>query len=67
MFTYFMIGVIVQGLVYIERVIRLPEIYADEALDDWRVWIPITIYTAINVAIWPITIIVELYNVKHGV
>ena len=65
MLTYFVIGVIVQIAIFIERFIRMPEIY-QFWWSEWKAWIVFIAFIVINVAIWPISIICEIINVIRG-
>lgn len=70
MFTYLMIGLILQIAIIITRIAR--KVTGEPV--DWRnpreaLAFSITIFIAgaINVVIWPITIVCEIINIKEGV
>lgn len=65
MFKYFVIGVIVQMIVLMERAVRFPEIYA-EIGNDLAIWASLIVLSLINVLLWPISIICEIFHVANG-
>ena len=65
MLAYIVVGIIVQIVVFIERFIRIPEIY-QFWWNDWKPWVIFIGFIAINVVLWPISIICEIINVVHG-
>ena len=66
MLTYFVIGIIVQIVIFIERMIRVPEIY-QAWWTGWKDWLMFIGLIAINVAIWPVAIVCEIINVILGI
>ncbi len=65
MLTYLVIGLIIQIVVFIERYIRMPEVY-QIWWDEPKSWLIFIGFAAINVSLWPISIICEIINVVHG-
>lgn len=69
MITYFIIGIIVQLVILIERVIRIPGLWShnNEGWQDWVVfWATLIVGSIINVLVWPLTTICEIINIAHG-
>lgn len=69
MITYFIIGIIVQLVILIERVIRIPGLcrHNNEGWQYWvGFWATIIVGSTINVLVWPLTIICEIINIAHG-
>ena len=71
MITYLLIGVMVQILIIAERILRgvagtaagLPKTGV-----EWAGYIVSVLCMSIfNIAIWPISIVCEIYNIKKGV
>ena len=70
MITYFIIGIIVQLVIIIERVIRIPGLWLhnNEGRPYWvGFWTTLIVGCTINVLVWPLTIICEIINIAHGV
>ena len=70
MITYLLIGLIVQILVIAERIIRGVATVADlpKTGIEWAGYIAgILFWGVINIALWPITIVCEINNIKKGV
>lgn len=65
MFTYFMIGIAIQLIIYIERAIRFPWVYKEYGA-HWQFWVSAIAFGIFNVMVWPITIVSEIYNVANG-
>ena len=61
MITYFVIGIIVQIVILIERYCRLYEVrvlWKDKGIYVWTL-----LFSVINVVTWPIAIIAEIINI----
>ena len=61
MITYFVIGIIVQIIILIERYCRLYEVrvlWKDKGIYVW-----IFLFSVINIVTWPIAIIAEIRNI----
>ena len=61
MITYFVIGIIVQIIILIERYCRLYEVrvlWKDKSIYGWAFLVSV-----INIVFWPITIIAEVRNI----
>lgn len=61
MITYFVIGIIVQLVILIERYCRLYEVrvlWKDKGIYVWTL-----LFSVINVVAWPIAIIAEIINI----
>ena len=61
MITYFVIGIIVQLVILIERYCRLYEVrvlWKDKGIYVWTL-----LFSVINVVAWPIAIISEIINI----
>ena len=61
MITYFVIGIIVQLVILIERYFRLYEVrvlWKDNGIYVWTL-----LFSVINVVAWPIAIISEIINI----
>jgi hypothetical protein len=65
MLTYFVVGLIVQIIIFIERFIRIPELY-QFWWNSWKAWILFIVFMFINIALWPVSIICEIINVVRG-
>ena len=65
MFTYFVIGIIVQTIIIIERAIRFPWLWED-GHTYWQFWLSFIVTSMFNVLAWPFTIVSEIYNVANG-
>lgn len=65
MLAYLVVGMVVQIVVFIERYIRMPEIY-QSWWSEGKAWLIFIGFIAINVVLWPISIICEIINVVHG-
>ena len=65
--TYLFIGLLVQIVIIIERATRVPEYLALLKLNSLRNWIALTIAIAINVIAWPLSIVMEIWNVINGI
>lgn len=67
MYTYLMIGVVVQIIILIERLVIRQVVTADDFYNCWRFWLGVTIGLIVcftlNILLWPITIIVEVYDI----
>ena len=61
MITYFVIGIVVQIIILIERYCRLYEVRVLCKDKDIYVWMPL--FIVINVVTWPIAIIAEIRNI----
>ena len=61
MITYFVIGIVVQIIILIERYCRLYVVRALWKDKDIYVWA--LLLSVINAVIWPITIIAEIRNI----
>lgn len=61
MITYFVIGIIVQVIILIERYCRLHMVRVLWKDKDIYVWI--LLLSIINIVIWPIAIIAEIRNI----
>ena len=61
MITYFVIGIIVQIVILIERYCRLYEVRVLWKDKDIYVWT--LLFSVINVVTWPIAIIAEIINI----
>lgn len=66
MLTYFIIGLIVQLAIIVERVIRVPEYWTLLEFDKLVTWISLIVAIAINVLAWPLSIIMEIWLVING-
>ena len=61
MITYFVIGIIVQLVILIERYIRLPEVRNLKwCYGYWFFWLCLLLGSLINAVIWPISIVCEI-------
>ena len=61
MITYFVIGIIVQIVILIERYCRLDEVrvlWKDKSIYGW-----VFLVSVINIVIWPITIVSEIITI----
>ena len=67
MLTYLIIGLIVQMAIIIERAIRVPEYWSLVDFKDWRIQASLVVGIIINVVAWPLSIIMEIFNVIHGI
>ena len=63
MITYFVIGIIVQIIILIERYCRLYEVRALWKDKDIYFWMFLFMFIVINVVTWPIAIIAEIRNI----
>ena len=61
MITYFVIGIIVQIVILIERYCRLYEVRVLWKDKDIYVWT--LLFSVINIVTWPIAIIAEIRNI----
>lgn len=61
MIIYFVIGIVVQIIILIERYCRLYEVRVLWKDKDIYVWVPL--FIVINVVTWPIEIIAEIRNI----
>ena len=61
MITYFVIGIIVQIVILIERYCRLYEVRVLWKDNDIYVWT--LLFSVINIVTWPIAIIAEIRNI----
>lgn len=67
MITYFIIGLIVQMVILIERAIRVPEYWTLLEFDKLITWVSLAGGIVINVLAWPLSIIMEIWLVVHGI
>lgn len=67
MLTYLIIGLIVQAVILIERAIRFSDYWDLLDLKDWRTWGGLLYGITVNTVLWPLTIIVEIWLVIHGI
>ncbi len=61
MITYFVIGIIAQIIIFIERYCRLYEVrvlWKDKSIYGW-----VFLVSVINIVIWPITIVSEIITI----
>lgn len=66
MFTYFIIGLIVQAVIIVERAIRVPEFFS---LLDWKdpmTWVGLAAGICYNTILWPVAIFAEIINIYYG-
>ena len=65
MLTYLLIGMIIEGVVILERIAR--NVAGD--LEDWTfgTWMTFLGLVMVNIVIWPITLVSEIYNIKMGI
>lgn len=61
MFTYLIIGLIIQLFIVIERAMRFPEVW--EGWKHFWFWVGFLSTAMINVIVWPVTIVAEAYNI----
>lgn len=67
MIIYFSIGVIVQLIVLAERALRFPELWTDESLEYSDFWVWFIGMIIVNVLLWPLTIVCEIYAIIKGI
>lgn len=67
MLTYLIIGLIVQAVILIERAIRLSGYWDLLDFKDWRTWVGLLYGITVNTVLWPLTIIMEIWLVIHGI
>lgn len=67
MLTYLIIGLVVQLVILIERFIRLPDLWAYMKSLDWKAWMGMIIGIIINVLAWPLSIVMEIWLIVHGI
>ena len=67
MLTYFIIGIIVQLVIIVERTIRVPEYWDLIDFKDWRIWVGLLYGITVNTLLWPFSIIMEIWLVIHGI
>ena len=67
MIIYFSIGVIVQLIVLAERALRFPERWTDESLEYSDFWVWFIGMIIVNVLLWPLTIVCEIYAIIKGI
>lgn len=67
MLTYLIIGLIVQTVVIIERAIRVPDYWSLIDFKDWKTWTAFLYGITVNTLFWPLTIIMEIWLVIHGI
>lgn len=73
MLTYLNIGLVVQLVIVVERCMRFNNLVGDiiEACEKWYWWIVlfavIVAAMAVNIILWPATIVCEIILIKHGV
>lgn len=66
MLTYFIIGLMVQLVILIERFIRLPDLWTIVESMDWQSWLGVFVGIIINVLAWPLSIIMEVWLIING-
>lgn len=66
MLTYFIIGLIVQLAIIVERAIRVPEYWTMMEFDKLVTWVSLIVGIIINVLAWPLSIIMEIWLVING-
>ena len=69
MITYLLIGLMVQMLIIVERIIRGVATVADlpKTGIEWAGYITGLLFLSMfNILVWPISIICEIYNIKKG-
>lgn len=65
---YIIIGVIIQVVICVERLIRLQvvrQVYKEE-LTNPCFWLILLIYSMINVTMWPVAIYTEIRLIQYG-
>ena len=67
MLTYLIIGLIVQLAIIIERAIRVPDYWSLIDFKDWKTYGTLAVAIAINVIGWPLSIVMEIWAVIHGI
>ena len=69
MITYLLIGLMVQMLIIVERIIRGVATVANlpKTGVEWAGYITAMVFLCmINILVWPISIVCEIYNIKKG-
>lgn len=66
MLKYFVIGMIAQTIVLIERAVRLPKVRNVYKEGGWIFFTGLIIGSLLSVLIWPVQIIIESINIIHG-
>ena len=67
MLTYLLIGVIVQTVILVERWIRLYDVLNLLDFKDWRTWASLAYAIVVNIVLWPLAIVMEIWLVAHGI
>ena len=67
MLNYIIIGVVVQLIIIVERVIRLPEARDAWASRDFGVYVSILVGAVINILAWPIAAVSEAFLIYCGI
>ena len=69
MITYLLIGLMVQMLIIVERIIRGVATVADlpKTGIEWAGYITGLLFLSMfNILVWPISIVCEIHNIKKG-
>ena len=67
MITYFIIGIIVQLAIIAERTIRIPGIWNTDELKRLDFWVGLFSMFIVNVLLWPLTIVCEIFAIIYGI
>ena len=65
MLTYLLIGLVIEGVVILERIAR--NVVGEPEGWTFGTWMTFLGLVTFNILIWPITLVSEIYNIKLGI